>query len=545
MKKLKNLKGIFSPKGASRTSCIILAGVLSVPFTLSIVWVTDRILGIYFDTSIAQILEPRGAWTLITLIFSSPVALVVWHFRDENTKEQIENHRQQVENQRKDVNLKEFQKISEWVSGIHLSEEDNNEEKAEDNTKKSNQTNSIVYNKYNGAIALQISSIHSLLPFLRGDHGESFKKPALNLLKSAWHMLHYNNLQELKGCEDIEEARKIIRDINKRSHDAFGSSLMQVLLADGGEYLHQHPEVFSFICLSGINIHLPGLHYSTYKKLFSNLENAFNMQLQAAFLENTYFINSKMQGVNFHYSQLDSSSFDACNLCSAKFYYADIKHSLFKKTMLIQANFNSAIATFGRFEDCNLEDTEIINANFEGSRFVKVNLSGSNLEKTTLKDAYFENVCLESAILTGANMQNSVLKEVNLNKANLQNVDFNGAKFIEIDAIETNFVNSKNLILDELKSATYIRGAIINFSDLYPKDTIEYLKSKDMIFIVGEATNLIANDKTTLLVYQPNSGFQHTYNISNFEIDISRTREFNPNWKITPLIKPDSYHEST
>ena len=58
---------------------------------------------------------PPGAWNLIILIVSSPVAFVIWHFRDEN-------NRQQIENQRKDINLKEFQKLSEWVSGAHLPE---------------------------------------------------------------------------------------------------------------------------------------------------------------------------------------------------------------------------------------------------------------------------------------------------------------------------------------------------------------------------------------------------------------------------------------
>lgn len=62
------------------------------------------------------IINSRGAWTLITLIVSAPVAYVIWFFRDANTQKQIEN-------QRKDVNLKEFQKIAEWVSGAHLVEE--------------------------------------------------------------------------------------------------------------------------------------------------------------------------------------------------------------------------------------------------------------------------------------------------------------------------------------------------------------------------------------------------------------------------------------
>lgn len=42
-----------------------------------------------------------GFWNFIILLVSSPVAFAIWHFRDENSKHQIDN-------QRKDINLKEF-----------------------------------------------------------------------------------------------------------------------------------------------------------------------------------------------------------------------------------------------------------------------------------------------------------------------------------------------------------------------------------------------------------------------------------------------------
>ena len=138
------------------------------------------------------------------MLISVPVALVVWHFRDEN-------NRQQIENQRKDINLKEFQKLSEWVSGAHLPEiktvnkttnkrnlKSNDElarlltlpieyttEETEEYSKKPETTDFDTFSKWDGAVALQISAIYNLLPFFRGDYGESFRRPAFNLLKSA------------------------------------------------------------------------------------------------------------------------------------------------------------------------------------------------------------------------------------------------------------------------------------------------------------------------------------------------------------------------
>ena len=70
---------------------------------------------IYFAVIKNSSENSAGSWNFIILIVSSPVAFVIWQFRDENS-------RQQIENQRKDINLKEFQKLSEWVSGAHLPE---------------------------------------------------------------------------------------------------------------------------------------------------------------------------------------------------------------------------------------------------------------------------------------------------------------------------------------------------------------------------------------------------------------------------------------
>ncbi len=153
-------------------------------------------------TTFQDLKQSNGFWTLLTLLVSSPVAFIIWHFRDQNVT-------QQIENARKDTNLKEFQKLAEWVSGIHLIEDKvvektSFEEKSFEEKPENNETNShkkeitreytepaknlaiSTYSKKEGAVGLQISAVYNLLPFYRGDHGETFKKPALNLLTSAW-----------------------------------------------------------------------------------------------------------------------------------------------------------------------------------------------------------------------------------------------------------------------------------------------------------------------------------------------------------------------
>ena len=530
MKKLKKLKGILSPKGASRTSCIILAGILSVPFTLFIVWMTNKILGIYFDTSISQILEPRGSWTLITLIFSAPVALVVWHFRDVNTKEQIENHKQQVENQRKDVNLKEFQKIAEWVSCLHFPEERNN--KHADNHCAATSTD--YYTRYNGAIGLQISAIHSLLPFYRGDYGELFTKPALNLLKSAWQMLHYHDLQQLK-IRNTSEKDEIIVSIQERSKGSLGVALMQVLLTDGGKYLRKHPEAFSHLYFSGMNLHLFGLHEDIKHKLFYNLNSAQAMQFQAANLSEIYFNISNFQQSDFSYSNLNNTNFYRCILNFSRFCYANISNAHLKYTDIRNSNFNNSDACNIRLYNCNFQGSSAKNAKVEQAKFKNSDLSKCRFDKATLCSSSFEDSNLEYSGLYRANLRGAFFRRVNLNYVNLQNANLERSFFQDVSMIGANLIGTEGLTIETLKLIKNIKGAIFNNISHLSMDSewTMYIKSKGAIIIIGKSLSLLgSNNKDTILIAENiNEETRFEYKISRFDIDISSTELFNPDWK--------------
>ncbi|MFC2541289.1 hypothetical protein [Neisseria sicca] len=225
-------------------------------------------IAVYDDTTITKITSP-GLWNFIILIVSAPVAFVIWHFRDAN-------NRQQIENQRKDINLKEFQKLSEWVSGTHLPEiktvskttqksssEDGVEiteqttEQSEEYAKKPDAADFDTFSKRDGAVALQISAIYNLLPFFRGDYGESFRRPTFNLLKSAWQAMQQDSLNQLEmdNLSD-EEQEKIFDELKKRAASPMGVALTKVLLSLNQENkklnLRDFPEMLPNICLAGM-----------------------------------------------------------------------------------------------------------------------------------------------------------------------------------------------------------------------------------------------------------------------------------------------------
>ena len=322
-----------------------------------------------------------GFWNFIILIVSAPVAFAIWHFRDEN-------NRQQIENQRKDINLKEFQKLSEWVSGAHLPEiktvsKTTNKcnlkndaeivrqstlpieyttEETEEYSKKPNIAHFDTFSKRDGAVALQISAIYNLLPFFRGDYGESFRLPAFNLLKSAWQAMQQDSLKKLEKNNLSDEAlNRIFNELKQKANSPMGVALTQVLLSLNWENtelnLRNFREMLPKICLAGMNFHLSGVDEIT--RDLSGL---------------------KLQGAKFH----------KANLTEAKLKGANLWFANFQNAILVKANLETAI--------------------LPAANLHKANLTGAKLKGADLRKANFQNACLVEADLQNANLSFANLK---------------------------------------------------------------------------------------------------------------------------------------
>lgn len=348
---------------------------------------------------------PISFWTLATLLISSPVAFIIWYFRDQNVKEQIEN-------QRKDVNLKEFQKIAEWVSGLHLveneiTEKESNDIKSEKTTKYSlpDESRSIpTFSKSDGAVGLQIAAIHSLLPFFRGEHGEGFRRPALNLLTSAWLSLQQKDLLELEKLDilkQIDGFEAQIEKIKKRANLPVGVALTQVLLSDGGDNLLKFPEVFPNLCLAGMNFHLPGLNERVLD-LFKHIKNCRGINLIGANLYSMSFINIDLTKANFKGANLYESKFEYVNLNDgslegSNLSFSNIKFSNLRESRLVGTALYSA----------SLNGVDLIDVQFINNQLAKANFTGSiiserDIDKNSLEDIknrggviLYENIYLQ------------------------------------------------------------------------------------------------------------------------------------------------------
>ena len=392
-----------------------------------------------------------GSWNFIILIVSSPVAFVIWQFRDENS-------RQQIENQRKDINLKEFQKLSEWVSGAHLPETkaveksitqsssatdnksavspkkqitEQTEECSKEYGQKPDNAHLGTFSKWNGAVALQISAIYNLLPFFRGDYGESFRLPAFNLLKSAWQAMQQDSLNKLETTDYLgDDAREyIIKRLQHNADSPMAVALTYVLLSFDRKNeqlnLHYFPEMQSNLCLAGANLCF--LMETTKLKSLSGIDLS-EIDLRGANLKSTNLFGSK--------------------LCSTDLYGAKLFNANLSGANLFKANLSNA-----NLEKANLFGANLIEANLSHTNLERANLSGANLIKANLTNANLENTDLSNANLSGAN-----LYKTNLFNTNLFNVDLRGCSFYQNRLWESKIRDDKT-----------IAGAKITIFDFYTK----------------------------------------------------------------------------
>ena len=389
-------------------------------------------LFVFFQICFPELMEKSaGLWNFIILVVSAPVAFAIWHFRDEN-------NRQQIENQRKDINLKEFQKLSEWVSGAHLPEiktidkttqkeglKDKGEingklqlierttEKTEEYGKKPHVEGFDTFGKREGAVALQISAVYNLLPFFRGDYGESFRMPAFNLLKSAWQAMQQDSLKkwETENLSD-DEQQAIIEELELKADSPMGVALTYVLLSLDQKNmqlnLRDFPEMLPNLCLAGMNFHLSGVD-----------EKARNLS------------GLNLSGVDFRGAYLRKVQFEESQLKRANLQNANLLEANLQNAKLLFANLQNADLSGANLQHTNLSGAELQNADLWFANLQHTNLSRANLQHADLSEANLQHTNLSDAELQNADLRGCDLSWWQLEKVN--DGGFTGSKITEED----------------------------------------------------------------------------------------------------------------
>lgn len=410
---------------------VILSSLISIFILVHF----ESLYSLFSYVSNDEIIKQGGFWTLFSLIFSAPIAFAIWSFRDRNATDQINNSR-------KDTNLKEYHKIVEWITSKDSSEE------------------------------LKISAIYYLKRFYE-DKSLGFQQAALHLLLSTWESMQKNELEKLQKVDDSEEARAIIYSLRENANSPLGIAITNVLLSNNGECILAYPEVFSSMCLAGMNFYLPSLPNDIANKLFNN--------------KNINYSGIQLQGCEFKRLNLDDIVFYNSNLLGTKWGIEKSQNDVFLNGIdFIECEFK-----YSEFYKVSIKNCEIVNSNFMNTSFIKGRVYGSTK-------------------FTGVNLTHSSVLFTNISE---------GVKFLGSIIFESDCSNWKYEVENEFNDYTYgIKYKLEYFKDL-------------LMFVLCDGDEKYKLCELSLL-YKPDPEYTFSYFLDNISISNCETQIYNNDWNI-------------
>ena len=309
-----------TPVTGIRASGVVLSSVLSI----ALLWLIYK--NPYEWEILKQVtIDTKSIISLTTLIITAPIVFVVWLFRDKNKLLELENAR-------KDTNLKEFQQLQRWATGNMDGNSDND-------------------NK----IALQISALHSLRAYLKGEYGESFRRGAYEIFRAILATQHQKILQQLKN----DESKTIMGAIDSCP---LTKQLNIIASEEWFNLLINHNFPTKGISLLGVDLSHAYLHHRTYNK---------TLVLQGARLQGATLLGARLQGADLGGAQLQGA-------------------------ILWVARLQGANLGGAQLQGANLQNAQLQGADLWDARLQGANLGGARLQGADLRNARLQGVYTET-----------------------------------------------------------------------------------------------------------------------------------------------------
>ncbi len=314
------------------------------------------------------------------VVMSAPIIFVIWVFRDRNRLMELENAR-------KDTNLKEFQQLQRWATGNIEGDKDNQDNK----------------------IALQISALHSLRAYLKGEYGDSFRRGAYEIFRASLATQHQKILKQVNEGE-FENITIAINScqLTKQLNIVASEEWFNLLIN------HNFPT--NNISLLGVNLSKSYLHHRIYGKIL-DLEGAQlqGADLRGAQLQGAGLAGAQLQGANLRFAQLQGADLRDAQLQGANLWFAQLQG-----VDLWDAQLQGANLRFAQLQGADLRDAQLQGANLWFAQLQGANLWRARLQGADLRGAQLQGVDLWDAQLQGANLLSAQLQGANLWRAQLQ-----------------------------------------------------------------------------------------------------------------------------
>ncbi len=330
------------------------------------------------------------------VVMSAPIIFVIWVFRDRNRLMELENAR-------KDTNLKEFQQLQRWATGNIEGDKDNQDNK----------------------IALQISALHSLRAYLKGEYGDSFRRGAYEIFRASLATQHQKILKQVNEGE-FENITIAINScqLTKQLNIIASEEWFNLLIN------HNFPT--NNISLLGVNLSKSYLHHRTYGK---------TLDLKFAQLQRADLRDAELQGANLMGAQLQ----EVGGLRDAQLQGANLRDAELQGMNLMGAQLQGANLWSARLQGANL-----LSARLQGADLGFARLQGANLRFAQLQGADLWNAQLQGANLEGAQLQGANLGDAQLQGAYAAYANDNPESFYFKQRIEQQIDQDTTQIISNL-----------------------------------------------------------------------------------------------
>ncbi len=332
--------------------------------------------------------DAKSIISITTLTITAPIAFIIWIFRDKNKLLELENAR-------KDTNLKEFQQLQRWATGNIEGDKDNQDNK----------------------IALQISALHSLRAYLKGEYGDSFRRGAYEIFRASLATQHQKILKQVNEGE-FENITIAINScqLTKQLNIIASEEWFNLLIN------HNFPT--NNISLLGVNLSKSYLHHRIYGKIL-DLEGAQlqGANLRGARLQGANLSNARLQGADLREAELQGA-----NLWSAQLQGANLAGAQLQGADLREAQLQGAGLVCARLQGVDLLNARLQGANLWFAQLQGANLAGAQLQGADLREAQLQGAGLVCARLQGVDLLNARLQGANLWFAQLQGASLRGAQ---------------------------------------------------------------------------------------------------------------------
>jgi uncharacterized protein YjbI with pentapeptide repeats len=359
-------------------------------------------------------------WQTALILMGTPIAFTLWWFRDIHVNETLAN-------QRKDVNLKEFQEIQMRAAGA-------------------------LDDKFPAASreTLQIAAIHQLRPFLKGEYGDSFRRPAWEFLRARLRASAASTgeraIAEWSAAGGFSVTNgDSARDRADRTKNEIWSKIAQcapgpVTQAARAVVREEVPVVFQ-----------RGLPLTDTQ--FDGIDFPRGALLARLQLRQSSFVGASLCGAHLEGADLRGAHLEGVDLSSAHLEGADMGDAHLEGAHLGRAHLEGANLFNAHLEGAdlgyaNLEGADVSEAHLQGASLREAHLEGANLfgahlEGADMGRAHLEGAHLGMANLERANLFGAHLKGANLVRANLVGADLRMARIAGTEFVETQLGNAK------------------------------------------------------------------------------------------------------